>query len=56
MQPEVNEEFVRYFVQRVLFAEALDQAEQEAEPDETALVLQHSRLLDVVAEVCHPLM
>lgn len=56
MQPEVNEEYVRYFVQRVLFAETRDQAEQEAEPDETGLVLQHSKLHVVVAEVCHPLM
>lgn len=54
MQPEVNEEFVRYFVQRVLFAETQDQPEQEVEPVESAPEQQQRRLYDVVAEVCHP--
>ena len=56
MQPEVNEEFVRYFVQRVLFAETQDQPEQEVEPDENLLELQQRRLYGVVAEVCHQLL
>lgn len=51
MQFEVNEEFVRYFVQQVLFAETPDQPEQEAEPEDSESALQQSRLHDALAEV-----
>ena len=51
MQFEVNEEFVRYFVQQVLFAETPDQPEQEAEPEDSESALQQSRLHDALTEV-----
>lgn len=50
MQPEVNEEFVRYFVKHVLFP--LEAVEQAEEVDPEMHQVQRDRLCAAVAEVC----
>lgn len=54
LQPEINEEYVRRFVQNVLFqAEGTEATEQETDENEHMADLHRAKLSASVYQVCH---